>query len=104
MDAFLEVRMAGMPTLETYLGHVVGRTDSDTTSRLGDIRAPTLVMIGEDEDHNSASGDTHLHFAKVLAREIPNAKFVSFPGEGHHYPFYSPDLTNKTIRTFLSES
>jgi len=104
VEAFLKVRMANLPPLETYLGHVVGRSESDTTSKLKQISAPTLVMVGDDEDHGSASGDTHLHFAKILAREIPGAKFVVFPGQGHHYPFYSPQATNRAIRDFLASS
>jgi pimeloyl-ACP methyl ester carboxylesterase len=101
VEAFLKVRMADLPPLETYLGYVIGRAESDTSSRLKDIRAPTLVMVGDDEDHGSASGETHFQFAKLLAQEIPNAKFIVLPDEGHHYPFYSPDKTNKVIREFL---
>jgi len=104
VDAFLKVRMADLPPLETYLRHVIGRAESDFSSRLKDIRVPTLVMVGDDEDHGSATGDTHLHFAKILARDIPGAKFVILPGEGHHYPFYSPQKTNEIIREFLAES
>ncbi len=101
VESFLKVRMANLPTLETYLGHVVGRTESDVSSRHKEIKAPTLVMVGDDEGHGSTPGDSHLDFAKVLARDIPNAKFVTFAGEGHHYPFYSPDNTNKAIREFV---
>src|SRR5581483_2703053 len=46
VEDFLKVRMADLPTLETYLGHVVGRTESDTSSRLKEIKVPTLVMVG----------------------------------------------------------
>jgi 3-oxoadipate enol-lactonase len=102
VEAFLALRMADLPTLETYLGHVVGRADSDTSSRLKEIKVPTLVMVGEDEDHGSATGDTHLKFAKIFAREIPDATFVMLPGCGHHYPFYEPELTTKIIREFLA--
>jgi pimeloyl-ACP methyl ester carboxylesterase len=60
------------------------------------------VVVGDDEDHGSASGDTHFHFAKILARDIRGAKLVVMAGEGHHYPFYSPEKTNKVIREFLT--
>jgi len=103
VEAFLKVRMAELPSLEIYLRHVIGRAESDTSSRAKEIRAPTLVMVGEDEDHGSVPGDTHLHFAKRLAREIPNVKFVVLPDEGHHYPFYSPRKTNRIIRDFLED-
>jgi pimeloyl-ACP methyl ester carboxylesterase len=102
VEDFLKVRMAELPSLEVYLRHVIGRAESDTSSRAKDIRAPTLVTVGDDEDHGSATGDTHLDFAKRLARDIPGAKFVVLPGEGHHYPFYSPQKTNGIIREFLA--
>jgi pimeloyl-ACP methyl ester carboxylesterase len=102
VEEFLKIRMANLPPLENYLGHVVGRAESDTSSRLKEIRARTLVVVGDDEDHGSASGDTHFHFAKILARDIRDAKLVVMPGEGHHYPFYSPDKTNEVIREFIT--
>jgi pimeloyl-ACP methyl ester carboxylesterase len=95
--------MAELPTLGVYLRHVIGRAESDTGARLKEIRAPTLVMVGDDEDHGSATGETHRYFAEKLARDIPGAKFVVLPGEGHHYPFYSPQKTHQIIRTFLTE-
>ena len=101
VDAFLDRLTDMRPPLETMLRHVQGRQASDTTSRIHEIKAPTLVMTGDDETH----GDTvmtHLQFAHILAEKIPNAKLVVFPGEGHFYPFYSPQKTNETIRDFLS--
>lgn len=100
-DKFIKVRMSNLLPLENFLAYVVNRQASDTTSKLKDIKVPTLVMVGDDEDHHS-SGPTHLHFAKLLAKEIPGAKFVMLPGQGHHYPFVAPELTNKTIREFLA--
>ena len=81
--------------------YVVNRQASDTTSKLKDIKVPTLVMVGDDEDHHS-SGPTHLAFAKILADGIKGAKLVVLEGQGHHYPFVLPDKTNKTIRDFLA--
>jgi len=100
-DRFIAVRMSDLPSLESFLRHIVGRQGADVTSKLGDIAVPTLVMIGEDEDHHAIS-ITHLQSAKMLAAAIPGAKCVTLPGQGHHYPFVAPDLTNRTIRQFLS--
>jgi pimeloyl-ACP methyl ester carboxylesterase len=100
-DKFIAVRMANLLPLENFLGYVVNRQASDTTSKLKDIKVPTLVMVGEDEDHHS-SGPTHLAFAKILAAGIQGAKLVVLDGQGHHYPFVLPDKTNKIIREFLA--
>jgi len=100
VDAFVDRHVATLPPLEIMLRHVMGRQSSDTSSHLHEIAAPTLVMAGDDETHGDTA-DTHLQFAHVLAERIPNAKLVIFAGEGHYYPFYSPQKTNETIRTFL---
>jgi pimeloyl-ACP methyl ester carboxylesterase len=102
-DKFIAVRMSNLLPLETFLNYVANRQASDTTSKLKDIKVPTLVMIGDDEDHHS-TGLTHLQSARLLAKEIPGAKLVMLPGQGHHYPFVAPQMTNKIIREFLAES
>jgi pimeloyl-ACP methyl ester carboxylesterase len=102
-DKFIAVRMSSLLPLESFLGYVVCRQASDVSAKLKDIKVPTLVMVGEDEDHDS-SGLTHLEFAKLLAEGIKGAKLVVLDGQGHHYPFVLPDKTNKTIREFLAGS
>jgi pimeloyl-ACP methyl ester carboxylesterase len=102
VEALLKERLDNLPKLENFLRYVVARQESDTTSRLKDIRAPTLVMIGDDENHGATSGATHMDFAKILARDIPGAKLVVFPGQGHYYLFMEPDKANRTIREFLA--
>jgi len=101
VDAFIDRHIATLTPLETMLRHVQARQVSDTTSRIGRITAPTLVMAGDDETHGDTV-NTHLEFAHVLAEKIPGAELVIFPGEGHYYPFYSPATTNATIRAFLA--
>ena len=100
---FMKIRLANPPSLEIFLRHVAARQDIDTSARLSDIRAPTLVMLGGDEDHPSASGVTHKSTSEQLARDIPNAKFVIIPGQGHYYPFVEPEPTNRAVRDFLRE-
>ncbi|HTI88067.1 MAG TPA: alpha/beta hydrolase [Alphaproteobacteria bacterium] len=102
-DRFIKVRMSNLLPIENFLGYVVARQESDTTARLKDIKAPTLVMVGDDEDHGS-SGPTHLDFARLLADKIAGAKFVMLKGQGHHYLFVAPDMANKAIREFLAAS
>lgn len=87
---------------EIFLRHVLGRQGTETTSRLKDIKAPTLVMVGDDEDHGASSDLTHLAFAKILAEKIPGAKLTVFPGEGHNYWFSAPQAFNKAVRDFIA--
>jgi pimeloyl-ACP methyl ester carboxylesterase len=94
--------MANLAPPEIFLRHVLGRQGTETTSRLKDIRTPTLVMVGDDEDHGASSDLTHLAFAKILADTIPGAKFVVFPGEGHNYWFSAPERFNSVVRDFIA--
>ena len=100
IEKFLQVRMSGIAPLENYLYFVLARQDHDHTARLKEIRVPTLVLVGDDEKHG-ASDKTHWHSAHELARQIPNAKLVVLPGEGHHYLATNPEAAHKTIREFI---
>jgi pimeloyl-ACP methyl ester carboxylesterase len=62
---------------------------------------PTLVLVGEDEDHSN-SGHTHMDAAKELAAAIPGAQFKIVPGQGHFYPFSVPEVTNRMFREFIA--
>jgi pimeloyl-ACP methyl ester carboxylesterase len=101
IKAFLDNRMQMLPPLEVFLRIVVARTEHDTSGRLKDIRQPTLVMVGDDEDHGSASATTHLDSAKVLASNIPAAEFVILPDQGHHYLFGDPAQAHAAMRDFI---
>jgi pimeloyl-ACP methyl ester carboxylesterase len=100
IEKFLQVRLSGIAPLENYLHFVLARQEHDHTDRLKQIRVPTLVLVGDDEKHG-ATDKTHWHAAHELAREIPNAKLVVLPGEGHHYLATNPDVAHKAIREFI---
>ena len=97
---FLQVRMSGIAPLENYLHFVLARQAHDHTARLKELRVPTLILVGDDERHG-ASDKTHWHSAHELAREIPNAKLVILPGEGHHYLATNPAAAHRAIREFI---
>jgi pimeloyl-ACP methyl ester carboxylesterase len=103
VEHFLRIRMANLPPLESYLRHVIARQQHDTTDRLKDIKVPTLVMVGSD-DHISSTGRSHRADGDILARGIPNAKFVELPGEAHNYFFTNPDKAHKAICEFLADA
>src|SRR5262245_4247575 len=79
VEEFIALLMAELPPLEVFLGHVVGRQEYHATPRLKEINVPTLVMVGEDEDHGSSHGTTHLEFARSLAASIPGAQLSIIP-------------------------
>ena len=100
IEKFLQVRMSGIAPLENYLHFVLARQAHDHMNRLKEIQAPTLVLVGDDENHG-ATDNTHWAAAHQLARAIPNAKLVVLQGEGHHYLATNPAAAHKAIREFI---
>jgi pimeloyl-ACP methyl ester carboxylesterase len=100
IEKFLQVRMSGIAPLENYLYFVLARQGHDHTARLQEIAAPTLVLVGDDENHG-ATDRTHWASAHHLAQQIPNAKLFVLQGEGHHYLATNPSAAHAAIREFI---
>ena len=63
--------------------------------RLGELRVPTLVIVGErDLDYNQ-------RVAKLLSERIPGAQLCTLPGVGHFPNVEAPELFNATLQAFL---
>ena len=101
IETFLKVRISGIAPLENYLHFILARQSHDHMARLKEIRAPTLVRVGDDERHGAADR-THYDAAHHLAQEIPNAKLIVLPGEGHHYLATNPDVAQRANREFIA--
>ncbi len=68
----------------------------NVTPLLGEIRAPTLVLVGHDDVICPPSQ------AAILQAGIPNAELVVFEGSGH-FPFIEePDRFVGVVRGWLS--
>lgn len=65
-------------------------------SRLGDIRAATLVVTGDRDTPGNRDVSAR------LAREIPGAQLVTIPGADHAIPLGWADELNRRIVNFLS--
>jgi pimeloyl-ACP methyl ester carboxylesterase len=100
VEHFLKIRMSNLPGLEDYLRHVVARQACDLSTRLKEIKQPTLVIVGE-HDHGSATGASHRVAAEALARELPNGQFAVLADVAHNYFMTNPDEAHRVIRSFL---
>ncbi len=67
-------------------------------SRLAEIRAPTLVVVGGDDRA------TIHDIAAQLASQIPGARKVVIPDAGHHPNMEHPEQFNDTVLAFLREA
>jgi 3-oxoadipate enol-lactonase len=103
LEAFFRARLANLCPVEFYLRHVLARQGHDTSSRLKDIRVPTLVMVGEREgDPNVVM--THRMSSDILAKGIPNARFALLGDQKHNYFASAPEVAHQAIRQFLQTS
>ena len=102
LAAFFRARLGNLCPVEFYLRHVLSRQSHDTSARLKDIRVPTLVMVGELEGDPRAAM-SHRTSSEILAKGIPNAKFVMLANQKHNYFASAPAEAHKIIREFLRQ-
>jgi pimeloyl-ACP methyl ester carboxylesterase len=69
----------------------------DVTSRLGEVRAPALIVAGE--------RDTTVAMAakELLAESIQGARLLKFPRSGHATPYDVAEDLNRALLAFLLE-
>lgn len=84
-----------VPSIRNMVGTISGR--EDVTGRLGEITAPTLVIVG--------SEDTALppECSLRIANEIPNAEYIAIEGAGHLSTLEQPELVTPTMLKFLAK-
>ena len=68
-----------------------------TAERLGQLKAPTLVVVG------NLDGKNLQIIADTLAAKIPGARKVTIPGASHHPPVETPAELNRVLLDFLGK-
>jgi 3-oxoadipate enol-lactonase/4-carboxymuconolactone decarboxylase len=68
----------------------------DVQHRLGDIRAPTIVIVGEHDE------ETPLSYAELLAEGIPGAQLEIIAGSGHIPNLEAPEPVTAALRAHLA--
>jgi pimeloyl-ACP methyl ester carboxylesterase len=69
----------------------------DVMERIGEIRLPTLVIVGEEDRL------TPPKYAEFLAGKIAGARLARIPRAGHFVSLEQPDEVNRAIHAFLGE-
>ena len=88
-DAALEDRV--------FVRQAAACLEHDTSQRLGEIRAPTLVVYGEQD------ALTPEHLQRQLAEGIPGARLVQIPGAGHLVAAEMAPRFNGLVARFTAE-
>src|SRR5712691_918895 len=84
------------PDLENYLKHVVARQGHQTAERLGEIRMPTLVLIG-DRDTAAMGTGVHTDQSDYLLSHIAGATKRVLEGAAHGFFWSHPERTAEIL-------
>jgi len=90
LHAFAQIPSDGLRAAVTCL------PTHDVVARLGDIGAPTLVIVGDLDD------ETPMSYAEALASGIPDARLAIVEGAGHLTPTEAPNDFNTLVEQFLT--
>lgn len=86
-------RLARM-SLQGFLGALRAIHDRpDMVARLGEVRAPTLVLVGE--------WDSFLASARLAHQAIEGSRFVLIRRAGHATPIWRPQAFQRAVAEFL---
>jgi len=102
-EAAPELRQAVFDMYRPALGlqAVEGALDSGaleprSSTRLAEVQAPTLVVVGDLDQPDM------MRIGEHLARDIPDARLVSMPGVSHLPPMEAPEEFVRIVREFLA--
>lgn len=73
------------------------KPDPPSVDRLGEIAAPTLLLVGEHDVPDIRDN------AELLATSIPGARLEVFPDVAHMLPMERPDAFTAVVLDFLAE-
>lgn len=66
------------------------------TNRLGEIKVPVLIFLGEDDRHFTRAGN-------ILKDKIPRSQLVIVPGANHNPHQENPEFFNRHFAEFLTQ-
>ena len=93
VEAFFKVAWATHAKLDPFIHLCIARHNFEGTHRLGDVQAPTLVLIGAAD----TVGSNHMAKAKVLQERIKGAEMKVLSGQSHGFFWQAPEETNAVI-------
>lgn len=97
VEEFFELARATHANLPEYIHLSIARHNWEATHRLGDVRVPTLVLIGT----NDKARSNHLLQAEALKNRIPGAELKVLESQSHGFFWQAPEETNRVIRDWV---
>lgn len=99
VQEFFKVAWATHAKLDPFIHLCMARHEFDGTHRLGDVQAPTLVLIGEADTVDT----NHVSQAQVLHERIPGAELKVLKDQSHGFFWQAPEETNEVILNWVKK-
>ncbi len=87
-------------SVEELVKHATARATYELGEWVGEVRAPTLVLVGA-EDRVRRGSSTPVDAARWLAGQLPETKLVELPGVKHMLFWEAPFACNAAVLDFL---
>jgi pimeloyl-ACP methyl ester carboxylesterase len=99
VEEFYRLAWATHAKLPEFIHLCMARHNFEGTHRLGDVKAPTLVLIGDAD----RSGSNHVAQSRVLADRITGAVMKILKGQSHGFFWQAPEETNAAILDWVKQ-
>jgi pimeloyl-ACP methyl ester carboxylesterase len=76
---------------------VAARQNYEGTHRLGEIKAPVLIAVGD----RDTGGSNHMYQAQAMKARLPHAELRILPGQTHGFFWEAPQETNAWIADWV---
>ena len=98
--ALSDALWSGQTTVEQFRYHETARLTWDTLAKAVEVKVPTLVLCGEDDDVNRR-GSTPVGTARKLGELAPGAEVALIPGV-KHMTFWDGTRALSALQNFLA--
>ena len=103
VEELIRAFWAGRPSLHDYLKHVAARQSHRAIDRIGEIRQPSLVLVGDAESHTGGTGP-HLDQSRYLASALRDARMEVIAGGAHGYFWTQAPVVLPQVVEFLQSA
>jgi 3-oxoadipate enol-lactonase len=79
------------------LRQIMGRDSWEATHRLGDLKPPVMILVGDADTENV----DHWAQSCALRERMPQAEFRVLPGQSHGFFWQTPDETNAVLLDWI---
>jgi len=99
VEEFYKLAWATHANLPEFIHLCMARHNFEGTHRLGDVKAPTLVLIGEAD----TAGSNHIAQSHILVDRIPGSEIKVLKGQSHGFFWQAPEETNAVILDWVKQ-